>query len=80
MEEEEYNKKQSSEEVGGFEKFIETIPVGVSLVCSAMGITRSHLIAGKDMSVRYACGTKAATPVQYVTWVFHCSTISPLSI
>ena len=31
-----------------------------------------------EKKVKYAWGMIAATPVQYVAWVLHCSSMSPL--
>lgn len=84
MEEEEEDEEQCHGDVCCFEELV----VSVSTVVRPRPLsertetkrTQTHRIAGKDMKVKYAWGISAATPVQYVTSVFHCLTISPLSI
>jgi hypothetical protein len=62
VEEEKENKQQGNEEVGCFEEFIVSIPSLVRLHRSNSRLT--HRMRGKDIIVKYACGTRAATPDQ----------------
>lgn len=84
MDEEEDHKDKGGEVVSCLEELIPLVPVfshkGQSTVSKLSSIHhgKTDLIQGIDIKVKYACGTKAATPVQYENIVSHISTIIPM--